>query len=54
LRFAAFIVHLLFISKQGSLSGTTLARHGFLNLILFKILKLINPNVALGEVSDDF
>jgi hypothetical protein len=53
LRFAAFIVHLLLIRNKLPFSGTTLTRHSLLGLILFKILKMIYPNIALGEMSDD-
>jgi hypothetical protein len=53
LRFAAFIVHLLLIRNKLPFSGTRLTRHSLLDLILFKILKLIYPNIALGEMSDD-
>ena len=34
--------------------GRKLASHSFLDLILFKFLKLIYPNIALRKVSDDF
>jgi hypothetical protein len=43
----------LFGRNKLPFSGTTLTRHSLLDLILFKILKLIYPNIALGEMSDD-